>query len=391
MFEYFPDNYPWSLTTATLFDEAGTTSEPEEALRTLRAVAGGDKAIANEQWYQAMTRLGERVERLGEEDAANGHPLTAGRKLYRAALYYLRAERFVPHGDARQTMIYRRGTDLYRRAMEMQRRPVSFLDVPFEGSSLPALFVPARGEGPWPCAIFIQGFDSLKEWYYPLVGEEFSRRGVAMLIVDQPGAGGALRLNGLPATPDTERSVGACVDYLESRDDVDRKRIGVIGISLGGYYAPRAAAFEKRLAACAAWGAIWDFGYLFDTLFSRTGYAESIPDMVRHAMWVFGKPTPEEAADVARAMTLEGIAENITCPLLVMHGENDRQVPLWTAEKTYEAATNSARRELKIFRLADGGAEHCQVDNRSYGADCAADWFAGVLGGDAAGIAGEAS
>ena len=90
--------------------------------------------------------------------------------------------------------------------------------------------------------------------------------------------------------------------------------------------------------------------------------APSVPDVVSHGMWVTGQKTPEAALEVTRKMTLQGIVEKITCPLLVAHGENDRQVPLWMATKTYEEAINSPNRKLKIFTLEEGGAEHCQEE-----------------------------
>jgi fermentation-respiration switch protein FrsA (DUF1100 family) len=103
-------------------------------------------------------------------------------------------------------------------------------------------------------------------------------------------------------------------------------------------------------------------------------------------MWVFGKDTVEEAAQVAKQLTLEGVAEKITCPLLVVHGENDRQVPVRQAQKTIEAAVNSPNRKLKVFTFDEGGAEHCQADNNSMAVDCMGDWVAEILGGDPKGV-----
>ena len=85
--------------------------------------------------------------------------------------------------------------------------------------------------------------------------------------------------------------------------------------------------------------------------------------------------------EIAKGFTLDGVAENITCPLFIVHGANDRQVPLWTAEKTYEAAVNSPNRKLKVFSIAEGGSEHCSVDNWPISHDVVADWVAEVLGG----------
>ncbi|MFL2654163.1 MAG: alpha/beta hydrolase family protein [Alphaproteobacteria bacterium] len=386
MFEYFPDNYSWSLTTATLFDEVGTISEPEEALRAVKHLAGGDKATANEAWFEAFMKLAEKLERLGDVDLNEGHPLTAARKYHRAGIYYLRAERFLHHSDPRELMTYNRGINIYRKAREVGRDPVEYIDVPFQDGFMPCIFVKANGDGPAPVMIHIQGFDSLKEFHYPIIGEEYRKRGMHMLIVDQPGSGGALRLHNLTTDHQTEHCVKVLVDYVQTRNDVDIDRIGLSGNSLGGYYAPRAAAFEKRLKCCIAWGALYDFGMLFESATNKEMSAPSVPDVVSHGMWVTGQKTPEAALEVTRKMTLQGIVEKITCPLLVAHGENDRQVPLWMATKTYEEAINSPNRKLKIFTLEEGGAEHCQIDNRQLIGDVMSDWAAEIFGLDLSGI-----
>ena len=207
-----------------------------------------------------------------------------------------------------------------------------------------------------------------------------------MLIADQPGAGGALRLHGLATDHETEHCVKALVDYAETRKDVDSEKIGLSGNSLGGYYAPRAAAFEKRLKCCIAWGALYDFGPIFESATKKVLTAPSVPDVVTHGMWVTGQKTAEDALKVAKRMTLKGIVQKITCPILIAHGENDRQVPVSDAERTYEEAINSSQRKLKIFTLEEGGAEHCQVDNRQLIGDVMSDWAAEIFGLDPAGI-----
>ena len=329
--------------------------------------------------------MSERVQRLGEADEAAGHPLSAGRKYLRAGLYYLLAERMPSHKDPRRLDAYKRGIEIYKRGLICRKEPVEFVDVQFGKHKLPAIFSKAPVPGRAPCVVHFDGLDVTKEIIYSAVAEEFRRRGVSLLIVDHPGVGAALRLQGLPSGPDTEKPAGASIDYLETRADVDPTRIGIMALSLGGYYAPRAAAFEKRFACAVAWGAIFDYGKCVADRIGGRG-EPSVPGYAEHVNWVFGCDKIEDTLKIVNQMTLEGVADKITCPLLIVHGENDRQVPLWHAERTYEAAVNSPGRELKICRLADGGAEHCGADNGPLVVDYMADWVAQKLGGNVKGI-----
>ena len=111
-----------------------------------------------------------------------------------------------------------------------------------------------------------------------------------------------------------------------------------------------------------------------------------MPGFVDHAQWVFGVNSLDEVRAITKQMTLENAAGEITCPFLIVHGENDRQIPLWHAEKTYAAAVKSPDRELKIFHLADGAAEHCGADNSSLVIDYMTDWVAERLGASVAGV-----
>ncbi len=154
-------------------------------------------------------------------------------------------------------------------------------------------------------------------------------------------------------------------------------------MSLGGYYAPRAAAFEKRLAACVAWGARWDNAGSHGRILRDPNAARSVTGWVEHALWYYGARTPEDAYAKIAQMTLEGVADKITCPLLVVHGEADRQVPLEQAERTVRAAVASPRAELRVFTAEEGGAEHVGGDLFSPTIDYIADWVADVLANEA--------
>jgi fermentation-respiration switch protein FrsA (DUF1100 family) len=383
MFEYFSSNYTWNLATIMTIGMGGQISEIDEACRALKPLSEKVDDAALEQWYQAWARLGDRIRDLAQADAAQGHGFSAGQKYLRAAAYYLTSERMMSPKDARRLAVYRRMLECFRLGMQLRGNPVEWVEIPYGGTSLPALFVPADRDGPAPCMIHFDGLDVMKELIY-LSGlpEEFRRRGISTLIVDHPGVGEALRLRNLTSLVETEIPAGAAVDYLETRPDVRSDRVGIVALSLGGYYAPRAAAFEKRLKCCVAWGAIWDWYEIRGKRALGKGGEPSVSNFAEHVCWVFGVDRFEDAMEIAKGFTLDGVAENITCPLFVVHGANDRQVPLWTAEKTYGAAVNSPKRKLKVFSIAEGGSEHCSVDNWPMSHDVIADWVAEVLGGN---------
>jgi len=370
-------------------NRGGQISEIDEACRPLREIAG-IKALHGDQtqqrtWFESWMKVAERVERLGQADEAAEHSLSAGRKYLRAGIYYLMAERMPSHKDPRRLDAYKRGVDVFKRGLVCRKEPVEFVEIPYGKHKLPAIFSKAPVPGRAPCIVHFDGLDVTKEIIYAALADEFRRRGVSLLIVDHPGVGAALRLLNLPSGPDTEKPAGASVDYLETRADVDANRVGIMALSLGGYYAPRAAAFEKRFKCAVAWGAIFDYGRCVADRIGGRG-EPSVPGYAEHVNWVFGCETIEETMKIVNRMTLDGVADKITCPLLILHGENDRQVPLWHAERTYEAAVNSPGRELKICRLADGGAEHCGADNGPLVVDYMADWAAEKLGGRPEGI-----
>ena len=378
MFNYFPDNHAWSFTVLIALLAGGDISEVDDACRSLKELANSGDEAAQEAWHESWKRLGNRLEGLAVRDEEAGHYLSAGRKYLSASNYYTIAERQISHQNPKKMETYKQALKTFRKGIELGREPVEFVEVPYKETSLPALFIPALGDDPAPCMIHFDGGDVVKETYYLGERDVFRRRGVSQLIVDHPGVGEALRLRNLYSGPDTEVPAGACVDYLEGRPDVDPDRIGIMAPSLGGYYAPRAAAFEKRLKCCVAWGAAWDFGPVASRIASDKGQKDATGAF--QLMFIFGKDTLEEAVEVAKKLTLEGVVDKITCPLLVTHGENDRLAPVWFAEKTIDGAVNSPKRELKIFKSDEGGVEHCQADNNELGVEYIADWVAETLG-----------
>jgi dienelactone hydrolase len=383
-FIYFPTDYRWSMGLLLCLSGAPWGgAEIDEVNRVGRALA--DRVGDDDAWFAEWTRMGERLEARGHDADAAGHTLTAASTRMRAAHYYQTGERFLQPKSERGMAVYRKSVALSRDAVGMVRRPrVEPVEVPYGDTGLPALLVHADAEAtggrPAPAMVFFDGFDITKEIQYFKGVPDLVARGIACLIVDGPGNGESVRFRNLPLIAETERYAGAAYDWLAGRREIDPKRIGVVAISLGGYYAPRAASLDHRFACCVAWGAQWDYHDIWarrlEALDSGKVLSLSVPP--EHLMWVLGVPDRAAALKKLEGFRLDGIVQQMRCPFLLVHGEGDEQIPLALAEKCF-AAVGSKQKTLKVFSRQDGGFHHCQVDNVTIGVHYMWDWVADVL------------
>ena len=275
-----------------------------------------------------------------------------------------------------------RRSSAFHQFVALSGTKIEIVDVPFEGKKLPGYFVPAQNakSARPPCVVFFDGLDITKEIQFLRGVPDLVKRGISVLVMDGPGTGEAIRFRGMPLRHDYEKAGSACIDYLETRGDVDAKRIGIMAVSLGGYYAPRAAAIEAAFACCIAWGDIW-IEY-WQTWTDRLETASRATRRCRcrcrgqHLLWVFGVATKDEALQRLEGFRLDGVAQRIRCPFLLMHGEGDAQIPLaQLAQRLYEAVRLRRRKMLRVFTAEEGGAQHCQRDYLSLGTATMWNWF----------------
>ena len=375
MFEPFPGNYVWNLSVNICLAMGGAIGEIDEANAQVREAAQQGEDNGTEVFFEAWGAMADRVKSLGDEALAAGHRLTAANKYLRATAYYITAERMQSRHYEPRRIMYRTMLDTMQAATGAGGYPWEGVGIPYGGSSFPGLFIPGEGEGPRPCLIFCNGLDSVKEMILLCCREAFAARGISVLAIDQPGVGEALRLSGLTAEVATERWAGAAVDVLEQRGDIDADRIGIIGWSLGGYFAPRAAAYEKRLKLCVAWGGNHDWGELQTRRLAREG-DRPVPHYWDHVQWVWGTTSLDDFMAKMPNVTLTGHLQNITIPFLITHGSNDRQIPAEYAQRSYDQAVNSPLRALKFFTPHEGGVEHVSADNLEPVLSHIADWVA---------------
>ena len=377
LFEYFPGNFVWSQQINSMIDMmlhgAAAMGEIDQVGRRLK-----DRLGDNEAWYTEWHAMAEDMEQKAEAARDANHPLTAGTYYLHAGVYFLYAERFIPPSP-RKFDSYRRCIRCFEEGYKRRFPSIERVEVPYEGKSLPAWFMRAPVSGKAPTVVCFDGFDLCKEMSVLFAGVELANRGIHTLAIDGPGQGEALRLRNIPSRYDYEVPGSAAYDYVAKRPDVDPKRVGVMAFSLGGYYAPRIVAFEKRYAACVAWGAHFDYHAIW---VKRRAHMEAggtkTPSAMFQLPWVMGTPDMDSAMEKIKDFNLAGVAEKISCPILIAHGENDTIVPVELAHRLYDAI-GSKNKVLKVFTVADGGSEHCHNDNRAVGSNYIADWLADTL------------
>ena len=387
MFRYFPTNYVWNLSVDLAIEMGARIGEIEAMCAPLQEAAKAPDAAGTRAFRETWVRMADQLCALAEEDQARGRGLSAGEKLRRASSYLITAERLQAHDSPGRRALYERELALFLEGSRLLGDAVQRVEIPYEGQHLSALYLPAEGLQPGqraPLLVQVNGLDSTKEMKH-LVGLPawLARRGVSSLAVDQPGTGEALRLHGMTARFDSEHWASRVVDWLETRADVDPARIGMEGVSLGGYYCPRAVAFEPRFAAGVCWGANHDWRDVQKRRLEKEGDFP-VPHYWAHVCWVWGARDIEDFMRIAENVHLDGVVEKIRVPFLVTHGERDSQIPLKWAQRTYEQLIHSPKRELKVFTEREGGVQHASFDNSINAGHYIADWVAETLGGHTA-------
>ena len=363
MFEFFPGNYRWSYNTLLAFAAGAQLGDVGLIVQRLRTVVGDDEA-----WHREWSWLAAALSRRAE----NGSRETASENLFLSSLYYTIGEHFISPADSRRLAAYGHVLKTFERARELAPYALERVLVPYEGTTLPAYFMPVNEEAtPHPTLIFICGLDTTKELWFLRARQQFVQRGFNCLFIDTPGIGEALRYQKLYTRYDYERPISAAVDYLISRREVDPDRIGIVGSSLGGYYISRAAAFEKRLKAAVAWGAIYDYFGVWERRMAGAGTAAAPTFQL---MFITGTKSMQDAICRIENFRVAMFADRISCPFLIVHGAEDQQIPMSDAQSMFDAI-GSRDKEIRLFSGEDGGSAHTQFDNHLPALQFVADWM----------------
>jgi dipeptidyl aminopeptidase/acylaminoacyl peptidase len=351
MFDLFPGNKSWSLTGIRLLAESYYGGgEFNECYRTASRIRSGD----TDSWHREWLATAKQVEEIGGMEEKAGHSQTARKAYFRASNYFRVAEFFLSHTDDRKIPTYLKSLACFHSAVKLSRG-IELVEVPYGGATMPGYFLrPREPLEKSPVLIFMGGADSTAEELRFVGAREALIRGIACIIVDGPGRGGMLRLKKSIAIPDYEKPVRSVVDYLLSRADVDPGRIGIMGISMGGYYAARAAAYEKRIKACVVHYGCFD---------AYSDIYEYYPPLRTQMKWLVAAESEEQVREALSRFTLAGSVEQIECPLLILHGGDDAIINPGAAKRIFDGAR--CEKQLRFFEPGEPGSTHCGYDNHA--------------------------
>jgi pimeloyl-ACP methyl ester carboxylesterase len=358
-----------------------------------------------DDWYREWVATADRVAAIGDESAVAGHAVSAREAYIRASTYY-RAAYFPLFGkpvDPRLVEAFERETESFHKAAALFSPPMEALEIPFGDDSLPAYLVKADDLGtPRPTIVQTNGYDSnIQEMYFSHAPAAI-RRGYNYLGFDGPGQGRNLIRDGMPIRPDWENVVRPVIDFALKRPEIDPERIILVGWSFGGFLAPRAAAFEHRIAALVADPGQWDQrDAVIPVLPLSEEEKQRFPDidpeslqpmeeglqspeadpmlrwrLLQRGLWVNGVDTLYDYFVSMLDYELSSVANQISCPTLLTAAEGD---PIAAgAPKLYEAIDVPKR--LVRFTAAEGAGGHCEGAARALYHQRVFDWLDETIG-----------
>jgi pimeloyl-ACP methyl ester carboxylesterase len=361
-----------------------------ECLDTASRIDAGDE----NSWPKEWLGTAERVRKMAESSLARGHKRSAGEAYLRAANYYRAA--LIHHPEPEDPGVVhagRRSVTCFDKALELLSILAQPVRIPYEGTTLPGYFFPspvARGEAP--VLIIHQGRDAWPEETMWAV-DGAVERGYHCLIFHGPGQGMAIREQGLIFRSDWERVVTPVVDFALELPGVEPEGVILMGLSLGGALAPRAAAFEKRIKICVANPGVLNWAEAMYGHFEGYGLLELLETSpqafnaaaealtrawptagwwFRDAAWKHGATSPADLMTKLEDFNNEAVVDRITCRVLVMDGTAE-EFTAGQAKKLYDAL--NCPKDYLLFTAEDTGLAHCQTGALSVASQRMFDWL----------------
>jgi hypothetical protein len=371
-----------------------------EMLTTVATIVDGD---AN-SWVAEWRSLAARIRAIGDQSLKGGHQVSARNAYLRAAVYYAAANVFVDGTDDAEAKLtegfadHRKCFDLHVSLLDPPAIPIS---VPYEDGDLPGyLFTPADDGLARPTVILNNGSDAAVTFLWPGLGQPGLDRGYNAVIFDGPGQQSMLFQRGIPFRPDWENVITPLVDFLSERPEVDESKIVLYGTSQGGYWVPRAAAFEHRLAAVVADPGVVDVSTKWKENIPKelvalldaddekgfnaamaVGRSQMGPAMQQEIAWR-AKPYGIQPSDYATFKRVEefrlgDVVKDIQAPIMITDPEGEQ---FWQGQskELFDGVTGT--KVIVPFTKAEGADLHIEPMGRSLLEQRMYDWLDGILG-----------
>ncbi len=373
--KFFDDQAYHFQTLRALSDIPYGGADTSEVVQTISHIKAGDA----DSWFDAWEQTGNRVLELARRSQ---DPMSRGRALLRSYNYFRTAEFFLGPDDPRRPNSSKKSVTAFYEGLDTLKIEYERLRVPYGLHYLNALyFRGSEGSENRALIMFCGGFDStLEELYFLLVAAGLER-GYSVLAYEGPGQGSILREQHLPFTHEWEKPTVAVLDEFLQKHAPPAKLV-LVGGSMGGYLAPRAAAFDNRIDGVVAYDVFYDFGaiasrsvpplalwfdrhrlgFLLDANVKiKSAFSPGLKWAIQNSMWAMGTPDLRSTLQAYQAYTLEGVAQRITCDVLILAGADDHFVPVGQVKQFGNSLTQARSVMSVIYDRESGGAEHCQV------------------------------
>jgi alpha-beta hydrolase superfamily lysophospholipase len=345
-----------------------------EVLQAVTRIRAGDE----QNWYAEWTALGDR--NLARAQALRS-TRSRGEALLRAHTYYARAQFYLPPEDSKRPAAYDLCRNVFYNGLDTLGVAYEKIDVPYGEAELKAVYYPTQSVVPRPLIVFHGGYDSIVEELYFFLAAAANSRGYSVLTFDGPGQGEPLRKHGLRFTHEWEKPTSAVLDAFFATHATPEK-IVLVGLSMGGYLAPRAAAFEPRIDGVVSYDVLFDMqdsmlykapplirrlrrlrlNTIVDALAAVGGrFNPGVKWAISNGNWTMGSTGLSGLLDAAQPYTLAGVAARIRQDVLIFAGTEDQFVPLRQVKQYQEALVNARSVTTKVYDPASGGHEHSQL------------------------------
>jgi len=380
-----------------------------ECLSTAYRIKEGDF----ESWHTEWLKTAKRIHGYADDCFSKGH-LTSAKEAYLRASNYYRVSEFmlIDPEDSRIQTTWENSKECFAKAINLFPYDVEQIEIPYEETTLPGHFYHYKSKeeeknnnkndnvekdnnssisklsscnssSSYPTLIVHGGFDSTLEELYSSAAAPALDRGYNCLTFEGPGQGGVIRKQKIPFRYDWEKVVSPVIDYaIQKKDDfaIDTKRIALMGISMGGYLAARATAFDNRISACILYNGVYDgydatassfpkplltaidksdSEYVNITIKNLMKSDPNIRFNIKHGMWTTGTHSPYDLIIGSKKYTIKDTLSNIRCSTLVLEAEKDDSFP-GQPKKVYDGLTSASSKAYILFTEEEGAEEHCQ-------------------------------